>query len=80
MSISIKIHSTDTTAQTCVVTVKDSDTVVINKKNIGLELNPDGTANTDYIIYMSKLRVKQTRFANTENSIMVSSHPQIITQ
>ena len=54
MSISIKIHDTDLTAQTCVVTIKDDNVIVLDKKNIGLEFNPDGTANTAWIIDAAK--------------------------
>ena len=76
MNISIKIHDTDLTAQTCIVTVKDGSTVVLNKKNTGVELNPDGTANTDYIIYKAKERIllKRERLI-TANSVIVAGHP-----
>jgi len=78
MSISIKIHDTDLTAQTCVVTIKDDNVIVLDKKNIGLEFNPDGTANTDYIIYKAKTRVWQKRLTNTANNILVTGHPSPI--
>ena len=52
--------------------------IVLDKKNIGLEFNPDGTANTDYIIYKAKTRVWQKRLTNTANNILVTGHPSPI--
>lgn len=57
MSISVKIHKiiTDAVPPICVVTIKDSDNVVIvDAANIGLELNPDQTANTTWIESVAK--------------------------
>lgn len=45
MSISVNIHSTDTTAQTCIATIRDNGVLVCDYKNIGLTLNLDGTIN-----------------------------------
>ena len=61
MSISIKIHSTDTNLKNCIVTIKDGETTLIDGKNIGLTLNEDGTANTDYIKETAKEFVRQHR-------------------
>ena len=46
MTFSANIHSMDTNNKTCVVTIKDGDTFIVDNVNIGLELNSDGTANT----------------------------------
>ena len=43
------IHSIGIERKMCVVTIMDGSEYIINKKNIGLELNPDGTANTEWI-------------------------------
>jgi len=75
MSISIKIHDTDLVAQTCVVTIKDNDVTVIDKKNIGLQLDENGAFDTNYIIQDAKLRIKDIRLANTENDVVVTGHP-----
>ena len=61
MSISIKIHSTDTNLKNCIVTIKDGETIIVDAKNIGLTLNEDGTANTDYIKETAKEQVRQHR-------------------
>ena len=75
MSISIKIHSTNPTAQTCVATVKDNGAIVIDKKNISMKFNLDETANTEFITIVSKLIVKRSRYSNTANSVTVTGHP-----
>lgn len=71
MTISIKIHSMNIEKKNCVVTVKDNGAPVLENTNIGLELNPDGTANTDYIIHRAKIRVRNARISNTANSVMI---------
>ena len=63
MSISIKVHSTDTENKTCIATIKDGDTTLVDMKNIGLTLNDDGTANTDYIKETAKELVRQHRIS-----------------
>ena len=46
---SANIHIISTEHKTCLVSIKDGDEVVLANKNIGLELNDDGTANTAWI-------------------------------
>ena len=76
MSISVKIHDMNLTKKQCVVSIKDGGAPIIGDKfNIGLELNPDGTANTGYIKERVKLLVAMTRYSNTANSVVVSGHP-----
>ncbi|HIB85249.1 MAG TPA: hypothetical protein EYO59_11830 [Chromatiaceae bacterium] len=48
-TITANVHNIDTETQSCVITIKDGDELVLERKNIGLELNPDGTANTAWI-------------------------------
>ena len=78
MSISIKIHNTNPTAQTCVATVKDNDNIIIDKKNISMKFNPDETANTDYIKTISKVIVQRSRYLDVANSVIVTGHPSPI--
>ena len=47
--ISIKIHNIDTEAGTCIVTIRDDETTLIDKKNIGLQLDSNGEADMEYI-------------------------------
>ena len=63
MTISIKIHNINTTSldPTCVVTIKDGENVVVDNANIGLQLNPDGTANTTWIQKVAKTKVLEYR-------------------
>ena len=71
MSISIKIHKliTGVAQPICVVTIKDSNNVVVlDNVNIGLELNPDQTANTAWIEHVAKqyvLNYQHQLLANT---------------
>ena len=48
---SANIHSINTSKEQCIVTIMDreSDTYILDNKNIGLVLNPDGEANTAWI-------------------------------
>ena len=71
MSISIKIHSTDTENKKCIVTIKDGETTIVDAKNIGLTLNEDGTANTDYIKETAKEHVRQHRMR--ENPLVIDT-------
>lgn len=47
--VSANIHSINTENKTCLVSIKDGDSIICANKNIGLELNGDGTANTAWI-------------------------------
>lgn len=61
-NISANIHSISTSNKTCVVSIKDHSDYVIENVNIGLELNPDNTANTTWIRnkikYITSLYIK----------------------
>jgi len=61
-NISANIHSISTSKKTCVVSIKDNSDYVIENVNIGLELNPDNTANTVWIRnkikYITSLYIK----------------------
>jgi len=72
MTISIKIHKLDTTQQVCVVTIKDSNNnIVVNKANIGLELNPDETANTAWIEDKAKKYVLNYQHQLLANNMII---------
>lgn len=75
MSISIKVHSTNPTAQTCVATIKDNGAIIIDKKNIGVKFNPDETIDTDFLKVASKITVRMARSSNAANSVIVTGHP-----
>jgi hypothetical protein len=59
--ITANVHSIDTENQSCIITIKDGDEIVLEKKNIGLELNPDGTANAAWIKSKISSRVSSHR-------------------
>jgi len=48
-AITANIHLIDSEQKFCVVTIKDNDEIILDKKNIGLELSPDGSANTVWV-------------------------------
>jgi mevalonate pyrophosphate decarboxylase len=73
MSISVNIHSIDTTAKTCIVTIRDNGVLISDYKNIGLTLNLDGTANTAYINNRVKRVVQKFRYRNANNIIIHTS-------
>ena len=73
MAISIKIHSTDTSDGVCVATIKDGNTIVVDSANIGLQLNADGTANTEWIKERARHKVLVYRKKTSANSIITVS-------
>lgn len=72
MSISANIHSTDTTLQNCIVTIRDNDELVCDYVNVGLTLNLDGTANTAYIKESIKRIVLDFRYRTNTVTINTS--------
>ena len=72
MSISVNIHSTDTTAQTCIATIRDNGVLVCEYANIGLTLNLDGTANTVYMNERIKIAVQNFRHVTANVTIHTS--------
>ncbi|HHZ65098.1 MAG TPA: hypothetical protein EYN51_06330 [Flavobacteriales bacterium] len=48
-TITVEIIRTNTTSRVCVVKITDNG-VVLGEGNLGLKVNPDGTANTAWII------------------------------
>lgn len=68
MSIKTTIHSISQKGKSAILTIQDKDVVVFDKKNVGIQLNDDGTANTEwlrlytkYVTYHDRLvRIDQT--------------------
>ena len=69
MAANTIIHEINTFKHTCIVTLYDDDKLIIDRKNIGLDLNPDGTANTQNIIQRIKEHVFGSRLHDLENSL-----------
>ena len=65
-NISANIHHTNTDNKTCVVSIYDGVDLIVQNVNIGLELNPDGTANTQWIKANIKSMVADHRFHEKE--------------
>jgi hypothetical protein len=66
-TITIEIIRTNTKSRVCVVKITDNG-VVLGEGNLGLELNPDGTANTAWIIDNAKGIVLNRRKIKAEQT------------
>ena len=64
MAIEVTIHKINTEGKTCVVTIIDNNNIILDKKNIGLSLNPDGTADNNWINERIKTIVSEHRLTN----------------
>ena len=73
MAISTTIHKINTEDTSCIVTVYDDGKLIIDRSNIGLELNPDGTANTQWI----SERLKNYVFGKRLHDLESATYPDI---
>jgi hypothetical protein len=67
-AIEIDILNINIETKVCVVTITDDNVEIITSQNIGLELNPDGTANTAWIIDNAKRIVLNRRKIKAEQT------------
>lgn len=68
MGIEVKILNINTQIPHCAVSIVDNGKVVVAAGNIGLKLNPDGTANTAWIIDTAKEIVLSYRKIDAEQA------------
>lgn len=68
MPIKTTIHSIDTNSKTAIITIVDDNFVVSNYKNVSIELNDNGTANTDWLTLYSKYTVYNSRLVRLDNA------------
>ena len=75
MAIKIKILDINIPNRECIVRITDGDTVVVDGSNIGLELNPNGTANTEWIMEDARNRVfyNSLHVARIENNELTAN-------
>ena len=73
MAANTIIHKIDTVHKECIVTLVDDGKTLLNAVNIGLELNPDGTANTQFI----KDRLRSCVFAHRLHKLNDALYPEI---
>ena len=66
-TITVEIIRTNTKSRVCVVKITDNG-VVLGEGNLGLELNPDGTANTAWIMNAAKEVVLDRRKVKAEQA------------
>ena len=69
-NIEVKILKINTQIQHCVVSIVDNGETIVTAGNIGLELNPDGTANSEWIISTAKEIVLNRRKVKAEQDSM----------
>lgn len=80
MPTSANIHSVNTETKTCIVTIRDGDDLVVDNSNIGLELNSDGSANTEWIYskvssYIADHRKAKERSRSSFISVNIGDKP-----
>ena len=69
-NIEVKILKINTQIPHCVVSIVDNGETIVTAGNIGLELNPDGTANSEWIISTAKEIVLNRRKVKAEQDSM----------
>ena len=71
MPFDITTHKLDTQRQECVLEIYDTanNVVVCGRCNFGLALNPDGSANTDWITAVVKAKIKEYKKDQKFNSV-----------
>ena len=65
--ITVEIIRTNIKSRVCVVSINDNGVNIVTG-NLGLELNPDGTANTSWIIDTAKKLVLDRRRIKAEQA------------
>lgn len=73
MAISTTIHKINTIDSSCIVTVYDDGKLIIDRKNIGIEVNPDGTANTQSVVE----RLRRFVFGKRLHDLELYTYPDI---
>jgi hypothetical protein len=71
MGINIEIIYMNTEQKVCQVKIHDGIKLIVNCKNIGLELNQDGTADMTWIKNKAKEFVFGQREANAANNTII---------
>tara|TARA_E500000318_G_scaffold16821_2_gene17075 strand:- start:839 stop:1060 length:222 start_codon:yes stop_codon:yes gene_type:complete len=54
MSVKLTIHSIDTNSNTAVISLKDGDSYLISEQSLEIKMNPDGSANNEWLKTFSK--------------------------
>ena len=67
-NITANIHSINTLEKTCVISIYDGDSVIVDNNNMHLELNSDNTANTIWLKQKIKNKVADYRFYVSEDN------------
>jgi len=54
MSIKLTIHSINTTSNSAIMSLYDGNNILFERKNTEIHMNPDGTANTEWLKLYAK--------------------------
>ena len=66
--IKTKIHSIDVASKNAIISIWDNDIPIINKNNILVELNEDGTVNKEWLMTFTKYTVFHKRLVRVYNN------------
>ncbi len=75
-TIAATVHLMNANAHICIITIRDGNDLVVDNSDIGLEVNPDGTANSAWIrekisSYVSGHRKAKAMEHNSKISVLV---------
>lgn len=68
MSISIKVHSIDKKSNSAIISVVDNNQIILSKTNCTIELNKDGSANTEYFKLFAKFKTFRNRLERLDRT------------
>ena len=68
MSIKTTIHSIDVQGKSAIVTIVDEDFIIVDRKNMAIELNDDGTANTSWLTLCAKYTAYNSRLVRLDKA------------
>ena len=68
MAVNATVRKIDTFHKNCILTIYDDDELIISG-GIGIDLNPDGTANTAGIVQKIKDYIFDNRLRNLEYNL-----------
>ena len=73
MSIKTTIHNIDKNSKCAVLSIDDGDYNIMSRKNVKIELNEDGSANTSWLTSYTKyytLHSRLKRIDKTEDDLV----------
>ena len=68
MAIKTIIHSIDENESSALISIQDGDVLVVDKKNMNIQLNDDKSANAQWLTTCAKVYVFQNRLQRLEET------------